>query len=212
MSDNPVGILFGRLTPIRRASRAKHWVCRCTCGVEKAVRIDALRTGNTQSCGCLALEHPSRLLHGHARIGLLSAEYHAWCSAKARCHNKNNKRYSAYGARGITMCDLWRDDFRTFLKHVGERPSSRHSIERIDTNLGYEPGNVRWATHLEQANNKTNNLRFMHLGQQMTLAQISAAESIPYHALYRSVVSRRSPLNAAIESLRHKQRHALPEI
>lgn len=85
------------------------------------------------------------------------AEYRPWWRMKGRCYDKNNNRYPLYGARGIRVCDRWRKDFWQFLSDVGPRPSLAHSLDRIDTNGHYEPGNVRWATREEQQRNKRNN-------------------------------------------------------
>ena len=77
---------------------------------------------------------------------------------KARCLIPSNAEYHNYGERGITICAEWRDNFAAFLAHVGRRPTPAHSIDRIDVERGYEPGNVRWATAKEQADNRRNNV------------------------------------------------------
>lgn len=89
-----------------------------------------------------------------------SVEHNAWKSAKGRCYNQKNSMYKNYGARGITMCDEWKNDFSKFYEHVGPRPSDKHSLDRIDNNRGYEPGNVRWANDFEQASNRRTNRKF----------------------------------------------------
>ncbi len=73
---------------------------------------------------------------------------------KTRCYNTKYRDYAHWGGRGITVCDAWRDDFAAFFAHVGVRPSRGHSIDRIDNERGYEPGNVRWATYSQQNNNR----------------------------------------------------------
>ena len=86
-----------------------------------------------------------------------SPEYMAWIGMKDRCMNPKNKRYSFYGGRGITVCEAWQMSFSQFLSDMGRRPSSSHSLDRINNALGYSPGNVRWATKVEQARNKRSN-------------------------------------------------------
>ena len=81
-------------------------------------------------------------------------EYNAWILMKARCHNKNHPRYKEWGGRGIKVCDEWRSTFLSFYNHIGPRPSPNHSIDRINGDKGYEPGNIRWATAKEQSNNR----------------------------------------------------------
>ncbi len=97
-----------------------------------------------------------RFKHGESRgAGALTAEYITWCSIIGRCHCPTNHKYPRYGGRGITMCARWRNSFEDFLADMGRRPSSKHSIDRIDNDGNYEPGNCRWATASEQVRNST---------------------------------------------------------
>lgn len=92
---------------------------------------------------------------GYFKHGMYrTPEYQAWISIKARCYNPNSRNYKNYGGRGISMCSEWDADFMAFYEHIGPRPSDRHSIDRIDVNGHYEPGNVRWTTWDVQAVNK----------------------------------------------------------
>jgi hypothetical protein len=108
--------------------------------------------GLTRSCGCLRREasRGRKIRHGRYR----TPEYVSWASAKQRCHNPKYAAFHLYGGRGIRMSDEWRADFAAFLAHIGPRPTKAHSLDRIDTDGNYEPGNVRWATAEEQANNR----------------------------------------------------------
>ncbi len=91
--------------------------------------------------------------HGRRRTSL----YSRWSAMIQRCHNQNDRWYHRYGARGIVVCERWRNDFLDFARDVGEPPSAEHSLDRFPDNDGnYEPGNVRWATRLEQSLNKCN--------------------------------------------------------
>jgi len=82
-------------------------------------------------------------------------EHQAWVQMRQRCFNPKKKSYEYYGGKGITVCDEWKDSFIAFYSHIVPRPSDKHSLDRIDVNGNYEPGNVRWATQLEQCNNTT---------------------------------------------------------
>lgn len=154
------GRRFGRLTAIERTSRklAKtggyFWLCRCDCGTMKEVHVSSLsRDGGTRSCGCLHADS----MHALAKHGMTgSAEMRAWAAMKQRCLNPKNKRYADYGGRGITVHPDWVRSFERFFADVGPRPSPTHSLNRIDNNAGYEPGNVAWATRAEQRYNRRN--------------------------------------------------------
>lgn len=162
------GQRFGRLAVIRYLQGCG-WLCRCDCGTEKAVLSGSLRRGGATSCGCFRREkmRSERTRHGHAT----TPTYLAWSHMKSRCENRNNKDYADYGGRGIRVCDRWQD-FANFLADMGEKPSASHSIDRYPDNDGnYEPGNCRWATVLQQANNKRNNRILEFNGRRQTVPE-----------------------------------------
>ena len=160
MIKNLFGQKFGRLTVVGAAGvdKGRHamWKCACECGKETIVAGYNLRSGHIRSCGCLLIETRKRIKtkHGYAPNGKKPTEYSIWCSMIKRRENPNCKAYPNYGGRGIKVCESWRNDFLAFLNDVGHRPSYDLSLDRIDNDGDYEPGNVRWATRKEQANNK----------------------------------------------------------
>lgn len=114
-------------------------------------------------------------------------EYEAWRSIRGRCLNPNDQAYPSYGGRGITICDDWRDSFPAFLRDVGPRPSAEHSIDRIDNNQGYEPGNVRWSTRTEQGRNKRNNHLLTLNGETRCVSEWAEVIGIQATTLFRRI-------------------------
>ena len=154
-------------------------VCKCDCGNIVEVEKYNLGNGNTTQCNQCAKKSRglNRRTHGHScctdASKLSHKAYYTWQAMKRRCCNPKDKRYDKYGGRGITVCDEWINSYENFLRDVGLPPSKDHSIDRIDVNGNYEPNNVRWATQIEQANNKTNTHFITAFGKTQTLAQWS---------------------------------------
>ena len=141
------GNRFGRLVaqwPVGYTKRRNVvWLNLCDCGNLKVIDAKNLQANRVKSCGCIYGAH-----------GLWGTpEYRIWGSLRQRCLNPNDKGYADYGGRGITVCERW-DRFENFIMDVGRRPSPEYSLDRIDNDGNYEPGNVRWATADQQAANK----------------------------------------------------------
>ena len=109
--------------------------------------------------------------HNAARRGQWTAEFRAWRQMRSRCYNPRMNGYENYGGRGIKVCDAWVDSFENFLADMGTKPTSRHSLDRINNDGNYEPANCKWATKLEQDNNRRTNRFISFMGRRMTIAQ-----------------------------------------
>ena len=146
-------VVLGYAGPAKGGSR---WWCRCDCGNVSRVNVTKLLIGATKSCGCLKDENTGNRhrTHGMRRHPL----YNTWAKMRSRCDNAADPAYPRYGGRGISVTASWQgpDGFPNFVADVGERPSRSHSIDRINNDGDYEPGNVRWATPKQQANNRRN--------------------------------------------------------
>lgn len=181
--DDLTGQVFGRLTVIRLLGSYKnqhYWLCSCSCGGESEVPTRSLRSGNARSCGCVAREKAAKRRSTHGRSG--TPIYGMWRRMIQRCEDVNCGDYKYYGARGITVCTAWHD-FPTFLMDVGERPDGM-TLDRIDNDSGYKPGNVRWVTRQEQMAN-TRRCRYVEYnGETKTVSDWARERGIKPRTLH----------------------------
>jgi len=184
-----VGQRFGRLFVFKyigKCSDGDHsWLCKCDCGVIKDFRHKNIVYGRTVSCGCFRDDRTrsASVTHGLSR----SREHIVWKGIKKRCFDKSCQSFKDYGGRGITMFPGWVDDFQAFIDSVGFAPSTKHTIDRIDNNRGYEPGNCRWATKTEQARNTRRNKILTVYGESRCISEWSEITGIPYATIYHRI-------------------------
>lgn len=164
-----IGTRFTRLVAVSETRKVmpngrllSAWLMVCDCGKEKVCASQNLKGGRQKSCGCLRAEKSSdtKTIHGAQKTGQRWPEYSIWSAMKRRCLNPKSKFFRYYGGRGITVCDRWAfganglTGFQCFVNDMGRRPSPELSIDRIEVNGNYEPGNCRWATKKEQHDNR----------------------------------------------------------
>lgn len=166
VAKDMTGMRFGKWTVLDRAPNRHRkiamWNARCDCGTEKAVSGGHLRSGASASCGCVRAEVFTFRKHGASAKGKVEPEFIIWRGMLWRCHGKNP--HKNYGARGITVCERWRNDYAAFKADMGPRPGSEYTIERKDNDGGYSPENCCWATRAQQSRNKRDNRKLTHNG------------------------------------------------
>lgn len=171
------GLKFSRLTVLGFAGYAftpkgqkyTRWHCICDCGKGRVVRTTDLTSGRSASCGCRRREQI--ITHGHT-VGGSSTTFTTWIGMIQRTTNPNNPRFADYGGRGIIVDPTWLK-FEAFLADMGESPSKLHSLDRIDNDGNYEPGNCRWATITEQNRNARSNRILEYKGERLCMAEWS---------------------------------------
>lgn len=144
-----------------------YWRFRCDCGKYVTACVSNVTAGRMKSCGCFRRDACRKVgelsIHGDTKGRRISSEYRTWRGMKTRCYNPRYSGYKNYGGRGIRVCRKWLRSYRAFLtyllQHLGRRPSKLYSLDRINNDRNYEPGNLRWATSREQALNKKRNIR-----------------------------------------------------
>jgi hypothetical protein len=169
-----------------RPEPGRHVRCRCSCGRECLYRLVDLLHGKILSCGCLRAEKAAGRFrtHGLCSHGRKPPEYKSWEHMRHRCERADHKQYPDYGGRGIRVCYRWHD-FAAFLSDMGPRPSPKHTLERIDVNGHYEPGNVRWATQKEQQRNKRTTVWVTINGVKRCLADWADLSGLRYQTLHQ---------------------------
>ncbi len=209
--NNLIGKKFGRLTPVEYLGSVggSKLRCLCDCSNYRTVRASSLLNGHTKSCGCLQklAAKTANTTHGHCVGYGTSPEYTAWKNMVKRCTVVTYRRYNDYGGRGVTVCDTWLTSFPQFLKDMGLRPSSKHSLERVENSDGYSPENCVWALRRQQDRNKRSNHIVTYRGRTQTVSdwceELGIKRSVVYNRLNRHKWSPERALETPVESVGH---------
>jgi hypothetical protein len=204
-SEDLTGLKFGRLTaiskvdPIVRSNRKRTaWLCKCDCGNVIQTLAESLKDGNTKSCGCIQKDGTLKKNYSHGESRRITHEYKSWQKMKSRCYCKTDAKYPRYGARGIVVCDRWLGSYESFLKDMGRRPESKWSIGRINNDGNYEPGNCRWETRSEQAQNKSTTIYIEMDGIRLNLKQWCEKLNLKYEPTRRKIRNKNKTLQDLI--------------
>lgn len=207
------GIIYGRLKAIQEVKKKPRsvWEFQCSCG-KKVKKIAAkVRCGHTKSCGCLKKEvqqsygqrmKPKVTIHGKNNSNI----YRVWVRMKQRCYNPQDKAYKHYGGRGLKVSKSWQS-FENWYRDMGDKPTPKHTLERIDNNKGYSKQNCKWATMLEQGNNRRNNVRLTYNGKIKTISEWAREYNLGFVTLkYRL---KKWNINKALNepTKKHAQKH-----
>lgn len=198
-----IGERFNKLVVLKRVDNDTHkntrWLCACECGKEKIIVGYNLKSGNTQSCGCLNVEKiiTRSTKHGHNARGKTSKIYISWRNMIQRCGDPKSANYNNYGGRGITVCQWWMK-FENFLEDMGEPPTDQRQIDRIDNDGNYCKANCRWATPKEQNRNRRDNHLETHNGKTQCLAVWAEELNINYNTLCSRIFTYNWPVEKAL--------------
>ena len=184
------GMKFGRLTVLRLQEirkRHSYWVCECECGEQVIARQGGLASGRKKSCGCYRIDKMTT--HGMNKTRV----YRIWSYMRQRCYNPKNIGYKYYGGKGIRVCKRWDYSFENFFADMGHPPTDAHTLDRIDSNGDYEPGNCKWSTRQEQACNRGNNRHITYEGRTLTIGEWAKVVGVNRWTLWRRFKKGLSP-------------------
>lgn len=206
---NLVGKRFGKLEVLSKSNVKKYgvylWECKCDCGNITYASSNSLNSGNTKSCGCYkysGLYHPKHK-------GYKTHLYFVWESMKKRCYNPNDKFFYCYGAKGIKVCDEWKNDFSTFRQwalengYTEEKLDSginRLTIDRIDGDRDYEPNNCRWVDMTTQNNNKKKLKKYCYNNESHTIGEWAKIKNIDFNLLFNRIHKLHWSINESLET------------
>jgi hypothetical protein len=181
------GMVFNRLTFVRFVENPVLAEFLCSCGTEKTMHFANVTSGKSKSCGCFSDEMRRKIstTHGMSK----TPTYKSWTHMRERCFNPGDKRFKHYGGRGITVCPEWKNDFSIFLRDMGVKPE-KMTLDRIDNNGNYEPGNCRWASNKEQSNNRSNNTFVKFNGEHVRIREVASKFGLTYGGMRHRIHSK----------------------
>lgn len=186
MLKDMIGFISGKLSVIERVENAKDgtamWLCVCECGEKRIHRGNTLRNNFVKSCGCSNAEFHTK----HSKC--FTPEYKSWQGMKERCLNPKSKNFENYGGRGITIHERWINSFESFYSDMGPKEKGQ-SIDRINNNGNYEPGNCRWANNKTQSNNRRSSKFFTNNGETLNGTDWAKKLGISPTAFYKRISS-----------------------
>ena len=207
------GERYGKLIAIRYVGRSNSkqslWLCKCDCGNETTVRLSNIRNGHTKSCGCGEKENRNQFRNKSVRKHQESYTrlYRIWIGIKNRCNNHNDDHWPIYGKRGISVCEEWNQQYEKFREWaLANGYDDSLTIDRIDTNGNYEPGNCRWVSNADQQRNKRNNRYYTYHGKTQ-LIPAWAEEFGVTDSTIRSRIRRGENPNDVFSMLERRQSH-----
>lgn len=187
----------------KQVKNIRYAIFKCKCGKDFEATIQNVRSLKSKSCGCQRLEKLSiiKTTHGFTKNGIVKSEYSTWISIKSRCRNYKDPNYKRYGARGIDVCEQWFNSFKEFILYMKEKPTPYHSIDRLDNDGNYEPGNCIWNTKKEQCRNTRRNLILEYKGQKKCLSEwVEELGLTNYRAILKRIVYRNWSVKKAFET------------
>lgn len=184
---NLTGERFGKLVAIKTIGKNKNggylWQCKCDCGNEIIANVGNLKNGHTKSCGCLRADRCKMKFTKHRLEH--TRLYGIWYDMRLRCYDEKNISYNRYGGRGVTICDEWKNDVKSFYDwSMANGYKDSLTIDRIDNDGNYCPENCRWVTVKEQASNRRSNILVTHNGKTQTMKEWAHEVGIPYKAVW----------------------------
>lgn len=180
-----------RLDPERSTNKVKYWICKCKCGNYTSVELTKLKNGNIKGCGCLRGKNNIKIVN-NKKI------YKRWSHMKSRCERKNDISYKNYGARGIKVCDEWKD-YTNFEKWSLENGYADNlELDRIDNNGNYEPSNCRYVTRTQNARNKRTTIKYWYKGKYIPLKEIAEINNMNYKILWQRIHRNNKTLEEAL--------------